>query len=130
MPRKAKPFGTIFEPEVAARAIVWASEHPRRELNVGWGTSQAIIANAFAPGALDHYLGRIGFDAQQSDETEEEGRPDNLNAPVPGDAGAHGVFSDQAKGNSPQLLANTHRGAIGVAIAMVALVGLTRLLSR
>src|SRR5688572_23519992 len=110
MPRKAKPFGTIFEPEVAARAIVWASEHPRRELNVGWGTSQAIIANAFAPGALDHYLGRIGFDAQQGHEPEEEGRPDNLHAPVPGDAGAHGVFSDQAKGSSPQLLANTHRG--------------------
>lgn len=129
MPRKAKPFGTIFEPEVAARAIVWASEHPRRELNVGWGTSQAIIANAFAPSALDHYLGRIGFAAQQGDEPEETGRPDNLHAPVPGDAGAHGVFSDQAKGNSPQLLANTHRGAIGAAVAVIALVGLTRLLT-
>lgn len=130
MPRKAKPFGTIFEPEVAAQAIVWASEHPRRELNVGWGTTQAIIANAFAPGALDHYLGRIGFDAQQGDEPEEPGRPDNLHAPVPGDAGAHGVFSEQAKTVSPQLLANTHRGAIGAAVAVVALVALARLFSR
>ena len=130
MPRKSKPFGTIFEPEVAARAIVWASEHPRRELNVGWGTSQAIIANAFVPGALDHYLGRIGFDAQQSDEPEEPSRPDNLYDPVPGDAGTHGVFSDQAKSNSPQLLANTHRGAIGAAVAVIALIGITRLLTR
>jgi short-subunit dehydrogenase len=130
MPRKAKPFGTIFEPEVAAQAIVWASEHPRRELNVGWGTTQAIIANAFAPGTLDRYLGRIGFDAQQGDEPEEPGRPDNLHGPVPGDAGAHGVFSDQAKTTSPQLVANTHRGAIGAAFAVVAVVALARLFSR
>lgn len=129
MPRKAKPFGTIFEPEVAARAIVWASEHPRRELNVGWGTTQAIIANAFAPGVLDHYLGRIGVDAQQGDEPEEPNRPDNLHAPVPGDAGAHGAFSDQAKTTSPQLLANTHRGAIGAAVAVIAFVALARALS-
>jgi len=130
MPRKAKPFGTIFEPEVAAQAIVWASEHPRRELNVGWGTTQAIIANAFAPGALDHYLGRIGFDAQQGDEPEEPGRPDNLHGPVSGDAGAHGVFSDQARTTSTQLLANTHRGAIGAAVAVVAVLALAGLFSR
>jgi hypothetical protein len=129
MPRKAKPFGAIFEPEVAAQAIVWASEHPRRELNVGWGTTQAILANTFAPGLLDHYLGRIAFDQQQGDEPEEAGRPDNLFAFVPGDAGAHGVFSDQAKTISPQLVANTHRGAIGAAIAVIAVAGLARWLS-
>ncbi|HYC93643.1 MAG TPA: SDR family oxidoreductase [Thermoanaerobaculia bacterium] len=130
MPRKAQPFGPIFEPEVAAQAIVWASEHPRRELNVGWKTTQAIVANAFAPGLLDRYLGRIGFDAQQGDEPEEPGRPDNLFHPVPGDAGAHGAFSEKAKTVSPQLVANTHRGAIGAAVAVVAAVGLMRLLSR
>lgn len=130
MPRKPKPFGTIFEPEVAARAIVWASEHPRRELNVGWGTTQAIIANAFAPGALDHYLGHVGYDQQQGEEPEEPGRPDNLHAPVPGDAGAHGVFGDQAKTNSPQFVANTHRSAIGAALAVIAVIGIARLLSR
>jgi NADP-dependent 3-hydroxy acid dehydrogenase YdfG len=128
MPQKAKPFGTIFEPEVAAQAIVWASEHPRRELNVGWGTTQAIVANAFAPGLLDRYLGRIGYDGQQGEEAEEPGRPDNLYGFVPGDAGAHGVFGDQARSVSPQLLANTHRGAIGAAVAVVAIAGLVRLL--
>jgi NAD(P)-dependent dehydrogenase (short-subunit alcohol dehydrogenase family) len=130
MPRKAKPFGAIFEPEVAARAIVWASEHPRRELNVGWSTTQAIVANAFAPGLLDRYLGRIGFDAQQGEEPEDRNRPDNLFAPVPGDAGAHGAFSDQAKSESPQLLANTHRGAIGAAVAVLGMIALMRLFAR
>jgi hypothetical protein len=130
MPRKPKPFGTVFEPEVAARAIVWASEHPRRELNVGWGTSQAIIANAFAPGLLDRYLARIGYDQQQSDEPEPGSRPDNLHAPVPGDAGAHGVFGEHAKSASPQLLANTHRGAIGAAVAVIGVMALMKLIRR
>jgi len=130
MPRKPQPFGTIFEPEVAARAIVWAAEHPRRELNVGWSTTQAILGNAFAPALLDHYLGRIGYDRQQSDEPEEPGRADNLFEPVPGDAGAHGVFGEQAKSLSPQLLANTHRGAIGAAVAVVAAIGLIGWLRR
>ena len=130
MPHKAQPFGTIFEPEVAARAIVWAAEHPRRELNVGWGTSQAIIANAFAPGLLDRYLGRIGYENQQGDEAEDANRPDNLFGPVPGDAGAHGVFSDRAKSVSPQLLANTHRGAVGAVLGVLAVAGLVKLLNR
>jgi short-subunit dehydrogenase len=130
MPRKSQPFGTIYEPEVAARAIVWASENPRRELNVGWGTTQAIIANAFAPGLLDHYLGRIGFDAQQGDEPEEPGRPDNLFTTVAGDAGAHGVFSDRATSSSPQLWANTHRAILGGALGALALVGLVSLMKK
>jgi len=130
MPRKAQPFGTIFEPEVAARAIVWASEHPRRELNVGWGTTQAIVANAFIPGLLDRYLGRIGFDGQQGDEPEEPGRRDNLFETIPGDAGAHGPFGERAKGASPQLFANTHRGAIGGVVAALAAIGLASLFAK
>ncbi len=130
MPHKAKPFGTVFEPEVAAQAIVWASEHPRRELNVGWGTSQAIVANAFFPGLLDRYLGRIAYDAQQSDEPEPDHRPDNLYTPIPGDAGVHGVFSAQAKSASPQLTANTHRGAVGAAIAVVGVMALMKMLRK
>jgi NAD(P)-dependent dehydrogenase (short-subunit alcohol dehydrogenase family) len=122
MPRKAQPFGTIYEPEVAARAIVEASEHPRREVNVSWGTTQAIVANAFAPGLLDHYLGRIGYSSQQGEEPEEPGRPDNLFTPVPGDAGAHGAFGDRATGTMvpPRMI------AVGVAVFALAAIALAR----
>ena len=44
-----------------------------------------------------------------------------------GDAGPHGPFTAQAKTISPQLVANTHRGAIGAAVAIVAVVGLMRM---
>ena len=124
MPRKPQPFGAIYEPEVAARAIVEAVERPRREINVSWGTTQAIIANAFAPGALDHYLARVGFEGQQSDEPEEPGRADNLFAPVPGDAGAHGVFSERAKN------AAVPSRAIAVGIGIIGLIGLIGLIRR
>src|SRR5512143_3777008 len=35
MPHKAQPVPPIFQPEVAAQAIVYAIEHPRREIYVG-----------------------------------------------------------------------------------------------
>lgn len=130
MPRKAQPFGTIYQPEVAARAIHWASEYPRRELNVGGGTTRAVIANSFIPGLLDHYLGRIGFDGQQGEEPEEPGRRDNLYEPLPGDAGAHGVFDDKATDRSPHLWSNTHRGAIALCVGALALAGLASLMRR
>ena len=130
MPRKPQPFGTIYQPEVAAAAIVWASEYPRRELNVGGGTTRAIIANSFAPGALDHYLARVGYDGQLGDEPEEPGRADNLFDPLPGDAGAHGAFDELATSHSPHLWTNTHRGAVGAVVALLALAGLTSMLRR
>ncbi|HUR82102.1 MAG TPA: SDR family oxidoreductase [Thermoanaerobaculia bacterium] len=131
MPRKPRPFGTIYQPEVAARAIVWAAEHAeRRELNVGLGTTKAIVGNSFIPGTLDHYLGRIGFDGQLGDEPEDPNRADNLFETLPGDRGAHGPFDDDATPHSPALWTNTHRGAVGGAVAAAALIGLVSLLRR
>ena len=114
MPKKAQPFGAIYQPEVAAKAVVWAADHPRRELNVGFGTTLAIIANSFFPAALDRYLAGVGFSGQQGEEAEVRGRPDNMFAPVPGDHGAHGAFDDRAKSRSPHFWFETHRAWIGV----------------
>src|SRR2546429_4936398 len=75
---KTKPVPPIFQPEVGARAIYWAAHHGRRELYVGWPTVEAIVANKVAPGVLDHYLGRTGFQSQQTSEPENPDRPDNL----------------------------------------------------
>jgi hypothetical protein len=128
MPRKAQPVGPIFEPEVAARAIVWAAEHPGRDLNVGAGTSTLIIANAFAPGLLDHFLASQAWDQQLGPEPEEPGRPDYLFAPIPGDPGVRGVFGDRAKSMSPQLWTNTHRGLVASAVGVLAVIGLASLI--
>src|SRR5438046_2844577 len=67
LPRSPQPVPPIFQPEVAADAIVWSASHPRRELMVGWPTVKAIVGNALVPGIADSYLARTGFAAQQAD---------------------------------------------------------------
>jgi NAD(P)-dependent dehydrogenase (short-subunit alcohol dehydrogenase family) len=94
-----QPVPPIYQPEVAARAIVWASEKAPREHYVGAPVWKTIVGNKIAPWAADLYLARNGFKAQQTDEPV-NGRPDNLFAPVPGDHGTHGTFDADARERS------------------------------
>ena len=114
MPRRPQPVPPIYQPEVIARAIVWASEHNRRELSVGGSTVKAIMGDKFIPGLLDHYLGWIGYAAQQTKEAVDSHRPDNLYQPLPGDHGAHGRFDARARDFSMQAVLNMYRGWLGV----------------
>jgi NAD(P)-dependent dehydrogenase (short-subunit alcohol dehydrogenase family) len=102
LPRHPMPVAPIYQPEVAADGIVWASEHRRREVWVGASTPAVIVGNALVPTAADHFLARTGFDGQQSDMPPDDG-PDYLFAPRPGDHGTHGRFGDLAKESSAQL---------------------------
>jgi hypothetical protein len=83
-----------------------------------------------APGLLDRYLARNGYDAQQMpDRPVPPDRPDNLCAPVAGDHGAHGIFDDRSKTRSAQWWLTTHRRAVAlgaVAAGGAALVGVVR----
>jgi NAD(P)-dependent dehydrogenase (short-subunit alcohol dehydrogenase family) len=112
MPRKAQPVPPIFAPEVAARAVLWASENPRRQVVVGAPSVKAIWGNRLAPWAADRYLARNGYDAQMTPAPEDPARPDNLWAPVEGDFGAHGRFDREQKTNSLQLWVTTHRHSL------------------
>src|SRR5215218_8749217 len=56
LPKLPRPVPPVWEPEVAADAIVFASEHPRREIWVGHNTVAIIAGNAVAPWAADRYL--------------------------------------------------------------------------
>jgi NAD(P)-dependent dehydrogenase (short-subunit alcohol dehydrogenase family) len=122
LPKKAQPVPPIYQPEVAARAIAWAAEgHDRREIWVGASTAITIAGNKFAAGIGDRYLGRTGFKSQQTEEPADEGRPDNLFEPGPGDRGAHGRFDDRAKARSPQLFGATRRRTLLAAAGVAAL---------
>jgi NAD(P)-dependent dehydrogenase (short-subunit alcohol dehydrogenase family) len=115
LPNKPQPVPPIYQPEVAAKAIVWAAHHPRRELWVGWPTVQAILGDKIAPGLVDRYLARQGYDSQQHDGPVDPDRRINLWEPVPGDAGAHGTFDDRAKPYSRQLWLSINRGPLALA---------------
>src|SRR3954454_7454504 len=120
MDRQPQPVPPIYQPEVAADAIVWASEQRRREVFVGASTVKTIWGNKLLPGVADRYLARNGFAAQLTDEKLEGGRQGNLFAPVPGDHGTRGRFDD-ARRRSVQLVLSQHRSAIGGALALAAL---------
>lgn len=124
MPRKPQPVPPIYQPEVAARAIVWAAYHDRREVWVGWPAVKAIAGNKIAPGYADRYLAKNGYESQQYDGLADPHRAHNLWEPVPGDHGAHGDFDDRATGRSLQLWASTHRGLLALAGAGLAGLGL------
>jgi NAD(P)-dependent dehydrogenase (short-subunit alcohol dehydrogenase family) len=101
LPRRPQPVPPIYQPEVAARAILHAAAHPeRRQHLVGASTRATITANRLLPGLLDRYLAKTGYNSQQTSQPQPEGEPGNLWVPqdsVPGtDHGAHGEFDDQA----------------------------------
>lgn len=118
---KPKPMGKIFEPEVAARAIVEIARNPERELYVGYPTVKTILGNKFLPAFLDRYLARKGYKGQQTDEPESADRQNNLWAPLPGDHGAHGSFASQSADFSLETWAATHKkitlGVLGILAA-------------
>jgi NAD(P)-dependent dehydrogenase (short-subunit alcohol dehydrogenase family) len=122
MPRQPQPVPPIFQPELAADAIVWASRNRRRQLYVGWPTVRTIVGNKIAPGLADLYLARSGYDSQQIDEPVPPDRRDNLFEPVPGDFAARGPFADRAKPRSLQLWLTKHRRWLAAG-ALAALAG-------
>jgi NAD(P)-dependent dehydrogenase (short-subunit alcohol dehydrogenase family) len=116
LPDKPQPVPPIYQPEVAARGVVYAADHPgRREYWVGASTAATLIANKLAPALLDRYLARTGYSSQQTDEPDDPDRPDNLTEPVDGpqgsDHGAHGDFDDRAHSRSAQLWLSHHPAA-------------------
>jgi short-subunit dehydrogenase len=113
LPRRPRPVAPVYRPEVAAQAIIWASDHPRRELLVGHSTLLAILASKVGASIADRYLARTAVDAQQTDEPDDPARADNLDAPLPGDRGARGRFGGEAHARSVHLWLTTHRRALG-----------------
>jgi NADP-dependent 3-hydroxy acid dehydrogenase YdfG len=132
LPRAMQPLPPVYQPEVAAQAIVWAAEHPRREFVIGWPTLLAVLGQAVAPGVMDRYLARSAWEGQMSEDPARPGMPDNLDDPVQARVGAHGAFDDLASDVSPLLWADMHRGLVaGAAVGAAAtVVGVARLLRR
>jgi NAD(P)-dependent dehydrogenase (short-subunit alcohol dehydrogenase family) len=112
MSRRPQPVPPIFQPEIAADAIVYAAYSRRREMWVGGSSVQAIVANKLFPGLLDRYLAKSGYTGQLTDEPADPGQPDNLFDPVSADPDTHGRFDSRAATYSLQLWATEHRGAL------------------
>ncbi|MFB9833530.1 SDR family oxidoreductase [Actinoallomurus acaciae] len=124
LPEQAQPVPPIYQPEVAARALAYAADHPeRREYWVGGSTVATLLANRVIPGLLDRYLARTGFKSQQTGRPRDPHQPANLWRPADGkdgrDYGAHGGFDDRAHDRSVQMWAAQHRGVLAMAAGAV-----------
>ena len=135
LPRHPQPVPPIYQPEVAARGVVYAADHPRRkQYFVGASTTATILANRVVPALLDRYLAKTGYRSQQTGSRESSDRPDNLWEPVDKprgeDHGAHGEFDGKSHSRSAQLFLSHHpvaatattaataaTAAVGVALA-------------
>jgi NAD(P)-dependent dehydrogenase (short-subunit alcohol dehydrogenase family) len=127
---KAQPVPPIYQPEVIARSIVYAADHPeRREYWCGETTTLTLMANAVAPALLDRYLARTGFKSQQTAEANPADATANLWHPADGptgrDHGAHGRFDRRSHSRSPQAWLSRHHG-----VTTAALAGVTALATR
>jgi NAD(P)-dependent dehydrogenase (short-subunit alcohol dehydrogenase family) len=123
LPRHPQPVAPIYQPEVAARAILHAADHGGRERWIGRSTIATILGERIAPALLDRHLARTGYEAQQTGEPVEAGRPDNLDGPLPGDRGARGAFGDRAAPASRSAWAREHLEVIGAGAALLAVAG-------
>ncbi len=135
LPHHAQPVPPIYQPEFAARGVLFAAEHPqRREYWVGASTMATLAANALAPGLLDRYLGKTGFSSQQTQQRHDPEAPVNLWEPADGqdgrDFGAHGVFDSQSHDRDPQLWASQHHGTLALGLLGAAAAAALSLLGR
>ncbi len=129
IPRNPRPVGKVFQPEVAARAVVDAALHPGRERYVGWPAVEAVLGNMFIPGILDRYLARKAWHGQFDATPLPPGRPDNLYQPVEADLGTHGRFDDEAHRWSSEYAVAQRLGLLSLGVGLATL-GLWRLRRR
>lgn len=124
LPDQAQPVPPIYQPEVAARAVRFAAEHPERsEYWVGGSTVGTLLAERIAPGILDRYLAHTGYKSQQTGTPRDPEQPANLWEPADADHdfGTHGVFDDRATAHSPQVWLSQHRTAVSAVAGIVGL---------
>jgi NAD(P)-dependent dehydrogenase (short-subunit alcohol dehydrogenase family) len=93
-----KPMGMppIYQPNTVADAILYAAEHPVRDIVVG-GAGKAIVAmQRLSPRLLDWGMLPIGVKAQQTDEPKSAAAPNNLFRPIEQYSRVKGDFGTQS----------------------------------
>jgi len=98
--RHPQPVPPIYQPEVAARAILDAVRTGRRAKVVGAWNKLLVVAGSLFPGLGSNYAALGAWESQLTDLPISADRPVNLRLPVDTsrDHGAHGIFDDRAGG--------------------------------
>jgi NAD(P)-dependent dehydrogenase (short-subunit alcohol dehydrogenase family) len=120
-PRPPKP---IYRPEHVAAAVLYAAEHPVRELYVGGAAKIMVLIQRLCPRVMDLYLLGAGFSAQRSKQPKSSTAPTNMFAPDTGDQRIHGDYTRQSKAHSCYTWLETHPAACALLKGVALLVGI------
>ncbi|MGB3801836.1 MAG: SDR family oxidoreductase [Lewinella sp.] len=125
--KQPRPMGTIYQPEVAARAVVTASDTNDREYYVGLPAVQTILGSKLFPGLMDLFLGKTAVSGQQTEENATHAK-DYLFDTVSGDHGSHGSFDDKAKKSGIVMRGSTVR-ALASAVVFGTVIAATSIIT-
>lgn len=125
---KPKPASPVYQPGVVADVIVYAAEHPAREIYAGGAAKAMTLPQRVSPRLMDALVLRFGFRTQQTDQPESPDTPHNLWSPLP-DPRTEGQFGAFAFRRSLYNTLATHPGTRRI-ITGAALGALAALLAR
>ena len=123
MARVPQPTPPAHRPELPANAILFAVEHPRREIWVSRQTVKILTGELVAPGLLDHVLAKQGYSGQQGAQPVSPDRADNLETPVPGHQAASGTFQGEIRQTTTEFFTSRQRDAVTAGIGLLMLAG-------
>jgi NAD(P)-dependent dehydrogenase (short-subunit alcohol dehydrogenase family) len=96
-PFRPQPLPPIFQPEAIADKVFRAAQNPPRELWIGFSAIKAIAGTFAAPGLLDRYLAKAGYEGQFGQEHATADTTDNLFEAARFGHVVRGRFSREAK---------------------------------
>jgi hypothetical protein len=94
---KPMPVPPIYPPELVADAILFAAEHPVRELTVGGSGKALELLHRLSPSLAEALVGPAAYRGQFTDEPKSADAPNNLFAHLPGYDRVKGDFKEVPK---------------------------------
>jgi NAD(P)-dependent dehydrogenase (short-subunit alcohol dehydrogenase family) len=115
-----QPVPPVYEPELVADTILYAAEHPARELFVGGSAKSFGLMQRVSPRMAEKSAQKIGFSGQFSDRPKPANAPNNLFEHVQGYDTVHGDFGHMAMSSPYTRLQNSRMAKWGIALAGLA----------
>jgi short-subunit dehydrogenase len=94
---KPRPLPPMYQPQLVADAILYAAEHPTRDIIVGGAGKAAIVTRRVSPRLTDAFLRLTAFRLQRTDAPKSEDALHNLFHPIEGYDQIQGDFGAEAR---------------------------------
>jgi NAD(P)-dependent dehydrogenase (short-subunit alcohol dehydrogenase family) len=94
---KPRPLPPMYQPHLVTDAILYAAEHPTRDIIVGGAGKAAIVTRRVSPRLTDAFLRLTAFRLQRTDARKSEDAPHNLFEPIEGYDRVAGDFGAESR---------------------------------